>query len=224
MAEHRAQAGSYEYNPAYYGVENIVIRDVCKGASRKPRRVLDVGCNKGYFGEKLSECLPDTECYGIEIDEESARKAAMVYKSVRQGDLNLIRVSGLSFPKFDAVFFLDVLEHLVDPQAVLKDVKHVLDSHAVVYVSLPNVAHFTIRWALLFGMFNYGEAGILDRTHLHLYTAKSARRLLESAGFEIVDRFYASNGFGWMIEKLPFLGPLLGFNLIIKAVSRSGER
>jgi hypothetical protein len=54
-------------------------------------------------------------------------------------------------------------------------------------VSLPNVANISVRLALLFGQFNYMERGILDRTHLHFYTRKTARALLESAGWEIVE-------------------------------------
>jgi hypothetical protein len=41
---------------------------------------------------------------------------------------------------------------------------------------------------LLFGRFNYTERGILDRTHLRFYTHKTARQLLEQAGYEIVGK------------------------------------
>ena len=54
-------------------------------------------------------------------------------------------------------------------------------------MSLPNVANISVRLALLFGRFNYTERGILDRTHLHFYTRKTARALLEENGWEIVE-------------------------------------
>ena len=38
---------------------------------------------------------------------------------------------------------------------------------------------------LLFGQFNYGKAGILDRTHTRLFTFRSLRQLLVDAGFRI---------------------------------------
>jgi hypothetical protein len=38
---------------------------------------------------------------------------------------------------------------------------------------------------LLFGQFNYGKAGILDRTHTRLFTFGSLQRLLVDAGFRI---------------------------------------
>ena len=51
---------------------------------------------------------------------------------------------------------------------------------------LPNVANITVRLALLFGRFPYADRGIKDRTHLHFYTRRTARALLEQNGWEIV--------------------------------------
>ena len=39
---------------------------------------------------------------------------------------------------------------------------------------------------LLLGMFNYGKRGILDLTHTRLFTFKTFRRLLEQAGFQVL--------------------------------------
>ena len=40
---------------------------------------------------------------------------------------------------------------------------------------------------LLFGQFNYGKTGILDRTHTRLFTKSSLRTLITDAGFDIVE-------------------------------------
>ena len=86
---------------------------------------------------------------------------------------------------FDVVVCADVLEHLDDPAAVLARVRRWLSPRGVLFVSLPNVANVAIRLALLAGRFEYAEAGILDRTHLRFFTRRSARRLVENAGFRI---------------------------------------
>jgi len=49
------------------------------------------------------------------------------------------------------------------------------------------VANFTVRLLLLMGRFDYAERGIMDRTHLHFYTRKTARRMLESCGYQILE-------------------------------------
>jgi hypothetical protein len=54
-----------------------------------------------------------------------------------------------------------------------------------VIVTTPNVAFVVQRLMLLFGQFNYGKFGILDKTHSRLFTARSLTRLLEDCGFRI---------------------------------------
>jgi hypothetical protein len=55
-------------------------------------------------------------------------------------------------------------------------------------VSLPNVANITIRLGLLVGRFDYAERGILDKGHLRFFTQRTARRLLEENGYEVIDQ------------------------------------
>jgi SAM-dependent methyltransferase len=87
--------------------------------------------------------------------------------------------------RFDVVVCADVLEHLPDPAAVLARVRRWIAPGGLLLVSLPNVANVAVRLSLLAGRFEYAETGILDRTHLRFYTRRSARRLVENAGFRI---------------------------------------
>jgi hypothetical protein len=56
-----------------------------------------------------------------------------------------------------------------------------------IVASVPNVAHGSVRLALLGGLFPYDEAGLLDRTHLRFFTLASVRDMFEQSGY-IVDR------------------------------------
>jgi hypothetical protein len=78
-----------------------------------------------------------------------------------------------------------VLEHLVNPEQVLRQVRELLSPGGRVLVCVPNIAHLRIRLKLLFGRFEYESTGIMDMTHLRFYTYSTARRLIESAGFRI---------------------------------------
>ena len=60
----------------------------------------------------------------------------------------------------------DVIEHLSDPLRIMRELNRHLAPGAVVIVSVPNVAHLSVRLSLLFGRFEYQDRGILDRTHL----------------------------------------------------------
>jgi len=88
---------------------------------------------------------------------------------------------------FDLVIISDVLEHVTCPQVVLEEIKSYLRQQSHVLVSLPNIAHFRMRLHLLRGRFDYTDEGILDKTHLRFYTLRTARELIESCGYNIVD-------------------------------------
>jgi hypothetical protein len=54
-------------------------------------------------------------------------------------------------------------------------------------ISTGNIAFALTRFLLLAGQFNYGKRGILDLTHTRLFTFATLRRLLDGAGFKILD-------------------------------------
>ena len=87
---------------------------------------------------------------------------------------------------YDFLLLLDVIEHLKSPEKFLSRLRAEFDySPRTVILTTPNVAFCVQRLMLLFGQFNYGKAGILDRTHTRLFTFRSLRQLLTDAGFRI---------------------------------------
>ena len=148
------------------------------------KRVVEFGCSTGY----VSRILKERGCYvvGIEVDPDAAARAREVCDRVKVGDLDeLDLASELGGETFDVGLFGEVLEHLKYPQRVLMQTRQLLAPGGYVVVSVPNIAHASIRLALLRGEFNYEEMGILDDTHLKYYTRKSIVELLEGCGFMI---------------------------------------
>jgi methionine biosynthesis protein MetW len=145
-------------------------------------RVLDVGCGTG----SVSCAIRDKNCATIVGVEPSNVRA-----SIARG--RGIEVIGESFSEeivdrvgqFDVVLFADVLEHLSDPEPVLRLARRCLRPDGLLVVSLPNVAHWSVRTSLLCGQFEYESCGIMDVTHLRWFTENSLRRLLRSAGYEV---------------------------------------
>jgi SAM-dependent methyltransferase len=125
---------------------------------------------------------------GIELDAEEAELAREHAERVVVADLDGYDPGELQdIEGFDVITFGDVLEHLRDPEAVLRSFARLLHRDGYVVVSLPNVAHVDVRLSLLRGRFEYGPWGLLDRTHLRFFTLSSLRQLLRSAGLVIVE-------------------------------------
>jgi hypothetical protein len=80
-----------------------------------------------------------------------------------------------------------------------------------VLASTGNVAHFYVRLALLFGNFTYTERGILDRTHVRLFSRATFRRLFERCSFDIVRERFAPIPFENLLPGWPRLADALSW-------------
>lgn len=146
------------------------------------QRVLDLGCATGQLAKVLRE--RGCEVVGIEADAEAAKLAAEHCDSVIVGDVEELDLAmELGERRFDVIVAGDVLEHLKAPEATLASLRPFLDRNGCLITSVPNVAHGSVRLALLTGSFPYAELGLLDRTHLRFYTRSSLREMLEAAEF-----------------------------------------
>jgi 2-polyprenyl-3-methyl-5-hydroxy-6-metoxy-1,4-benzoquinol methylase len=150
-------------------------------------RVLDVGCATGYLAAELGRRGCDV--VGIEYDPVAAEQARAWCRELVVGDLesDAVRaeVQGLVAGDVDAIVCADVLEHLRDPWATLAWLRTLLAPGGKAIISVPNIAHWTARRALLRGRFDYADFGLFDRTHLRFFTRASARELAHRAGFAV---------------------------------------
>lgn len=148
------------------------------------RDVLELGCATGH----MSRVLRDRGCrvVGVEIDQHAATLAAPFCERVIVGDLDRLDLGGeLGDKRFDVLVAADVLEHLKNPTRILASLREHLQPDGYVVASIPNVAHGSVRLALLGGSFPYAERGLLDRTHLRFYTHDTMVQLFEDAGYTI---------------------------------------
>lgn len=148
--------------------------------------VLDVGCGKGFLAEELAR--NGNRVTGVDaLPPEEVRPSVERYfqTELDQGIAGIVPQAGAG--TFDRVLLLDVLEHMKDSGRLLTECKAALKSTGLMVVSLPNVANITVRLKLLFGQFDYQERGIMDKTHLRWFTRRTARKLLEVHGCQIVE-------------------------------------
>jgi len=148
-------------------------------------RVLEFGCSTGYMSKALHDRLGAT-VVGVELNAEAAELARAHLERVLVGDAEELDLEAeLGGERFDAILFADVLEHLRDPAALLRRVRPLLAEGGIVVASIPNIAHASVRLALLGGSWRYREQGLLDDTHLRFFTREGVEDLFESAGYVI---------------------------------------
>lgn len=163
----------------YYSVaRNEMVSYIPPGVSR----ILEVGCGDGSFGSAVKEKY-QCEYWGIEPHERSARLAE---KELDKTFNSVFSPGLLPDHYFDCIVFNDVLEHLMHPDKVLSEVKSKLQGRGFIVASIPNFLNYQNVVSLFKTEdFQYGDYGILDRTHLRFFTKKSIERLFLEGGFTI---------------------------------------
>jgi O-antigen biosynthesis protein len=177
-------SSKYDIPPGLFDPNSVHSRQVALIGRNK--RVLELGCSFGY----VSEALQKRGCAvtGIEMDPAAAERADEFCERVVVGDLDTIDLRAeLGDARFDVALCGDVLEHLRDPVAVLRQIRALLAPEGYVVASIPNVAHGAIRLALMQERFEYRDLGLLDQTHIHLFTRHSIEEAFRDAGLVIAE-------------------------------------
>jgi len=172
----------YEYHLDTDSAGERVVRIIGKG-----KRVLELGPGPGTITKLLSK---ESNCRvtALEIDAEAVTKLQPYCERVYQADLNNPHwpemIKGEA--RFDTVIATDVLEHLYEPLAILKEMKNFLVVGGSIVVSIPHVGHSVILASLMDENFAYGDIGLLDRTHIRFFGIRNVQQLFEDAGLKIV--------------------------------------
>jgi ubiquinone/menaquinone biosynthesis C-methylase UbiE len=141
-------------------------------------RVLDLGCGEGDFTVWLAEA--GARVLGVDVAEAALRRARRRHPGV---EFELAPIDGeLPLPdaSYDVVWASEVIEHVADTGRWLSEVRRVLAPGGRLLVTTPS--HGRLRLALG-GIERYSEP-LGD--HLHLYSARSLRGLLEKFDFDQV--------------------------------------
>ncbi|MET3939711.1 2-polyprenyl-3-methyl-5-hydroxy-6-metoxy-1,4-benzoquinol methylase [Paenibacillus sp. PvP094] len=160
---------------------SIIVNHIKPGS-----KVFEFGPSKGYMTAYLKEVLKCT-VYCVEINSEAAQQAQVYCDHMIVGDLNdsswYDQLAEDDFGTFDYLIYADVLEHLIDPEKVLKNsVEQLLNDKGEVCISIPHVGHTAVILELLDGKFGYRDTGLLDQTHLRFFTRSNLELLLKNVG------------------------------------------
>jgi 2-polyprenyl-3-methyl-5-hydroxy-6-metoxy-1,4-benzoquinol methylase len=154
---------------------------------RADTRVLDLGCSQGLLARPLLE--KSVRVTGVDMRPEAhvtAELSEYFQRDLEEPcELPLGRI-------FDYVVVADVIEHVKNRTQLIRSARRYLKEGGRLIISTGNIAVWFYRLSLLVGRFEYGPRGILDRTHVHLYTRDTFRREVERAGFHVLEERYTS--------------------------------
>ena len=151
--------------------------------SREGLRILEIGCACGATLREIGGRNPTARLYGVELNE---RAAAIAAPFVQILTMNVEELDPADIAeRFDYIIMGDVIEHLLDPWAAIRNIRELLVPGGAIIASIPNVAHISNLHNILCGRWTYEDAGLLDRTHFRFFTKYEIIKLFEGAGLAV---------------------------------------
>ena len=164
------------------------IKEHCNSNKIEHAKILEIGCSSGYFSEILRS--HGMYVYGVEPFSTDAFNNNHV-DSFYNGAVELFCAEKYRElqSSFDVIVLGDVIEHLAEPESVLKSLSGFLKKDGVFVASVPNITHKGIQNMIKDGQWIYQKYGLLDSTHIRFFSWRSLRELFIKVGFG-VDRRY----------------------------------
>ena len=151
------------------------------------KKLLDVGCGNGSLMDIVRDRVESI--YGCDISKAASKVAKA--KGMKSACTNLNK-GYLPYhdETFDIITCVEVVEHVIDPISLLKELYRVLCTKGYVVLSTPNIRYFKhLRTLLLNGTFPHTttDSFVWGGGHLHYFTRKDLSFLLQSAGFTRIE-------------------------------------
>ncbi len=179
------------------------------------RRILDVGCGLGLY-VRAFRAYSD-EVYGVDVDPARVAEASAAFPNIRQGV-----AEALPYPDdyFDLVFSNEVLEHVDDDAAAVRESWRVLKPGGRLVAFVPNRWYpFETHGVYWRGQYHFGNIPLVNylpdparnklAPHVRAYTAHGLRRLFEGLPGHIVVQRRIFAGYDNIVARYPALGRVL---------------
>jgi len=153
----------------YSNVDNYTSKNLINFAIKNSgKNILDIGCATGEYCQKLNEM--GYKCIGIDINQKYIKKA-------RENGIEAYVMSGdsLEFPDnyFDTVLIFEVLEHVKNPDIILKEAKRVAKKN--ILITVPNCTEVSTL-----GKFGLTYDHMLEEDHINFFTKKDLEMILKN--------------------------------------------
>lgn len=145
-------------------------------------RLLDVGCGGGHLLAEAAR-MNRWELIGVDpsdvaIQQTRHRVGCPVYATTLED-------APLEPASCDVVTMLGVLEHLHDPSGTLRRAGELMTGEGILAVYVPNFSYLRLKDAGLLGYLRKGRwSNLHPQEHVHQYTPKTLRAMLERSGFD----------------------------------------
>ncbi|QGY39361.1 methyltransferase domain-containing protein [Pseudodesulfovibrio cashew] len=176
----------------YFGLVHRYFKKRLPGKAR----ILDVGCAAGHFIGYLQDREPEWSVEGIDLNRHACEMAASLGRTVHHG---AFEDAALPEQQYDLIILSHLIEHVVNPAALLEKAGKLLADGGRLYIETPNVNCLDFR---IFGKY---WGGLHFPRHTFLFSPETVGTLLERQGFSLEEQGATLNMFGWALSLQNYL-------------------
>ncbi len=202
----------------YYSTVNPDLLGLVQPAAR---RIGEFGCGAGALVRAVRQRCPGVFYVGVELMPVELAQARDALDVAVLRDLNAVKdwsadpelADALPLDSFDHIIFGDVLEHLYDPEAAVRQAAMRLVPGGSLLACIPNVQHWSVFVQLMLGSWPRRNRGLFDSTHIRWFTLSDMVLLMRGEGLSvarIIPRVTAHEKREAVIESLKPLADLIG--------------
>jgi SAM-dependent methyltransferase len=216
-------APSFDYEAKHWGatalrpkpwyMNGLKLRYLLDDLKSVHGRVLDVGCGAGAVAKAVKRERPDLMVSGCDVSRSAIATASASPDGV---DFRLATAERLPFGdgELDFVWIFDVLEHVEEPEAVLREVARVLKPGAGFHIVLPLEGQPRTLYRLV-GCGTRWTAKVRHGGHIQIFSANRFRAMADTCGVPVVRSRWSYHGvlqvldllyFSWLDRRGPVSG------------------
>ena len=175
--------GSASLRPRPWFMNGLKLKYMLSDLSAFHGKVLDIGCGAGSVAKAVKHERPDLEVYGCDV----SRSALALAEASPEGvDFRLAQAEKLPFAdgEMDFVWIFDVLEHVENPEQVLREVARVVRPGGGFHIVLPLEGQRGTLYRLI-GCGTRWTAKVRHGGHIQVFSAPRFTEMAAQCGLPV---------------------------------------
>lgn len=155
-----------------------VLNSIKKHLNNDPKSIIDLGTADGKMLNEIKKTYPHSDCIGIEYDEKLVNYAKELFPDlkIKKGDVQ--ELHDYSADRFDVAIATAVIEHVIDPQKFINEVKRILKPNGILIITAPDPV-----WEFIATKVGH----LTEELHNEVPNIKRIVQIVSTAGLNVVE-------------------------------------